>query len=169
MCQSQIHVDTGFDVYNPQQSEIETPGPSCIVSDFEVVSTFPSITSGGTISTASVTPPAGEPGSWPFDLYPIYKDRKSLHLLQSTGRNSHQTRRHGNRTTSSFSLHPPTSKPPMTQTALLPSMSQLPGDLRPWTAEKSEAGSHHDGSHSALSYDYSLEYKPMFGTVNDWL
>ena len=158
LCQSQIHAVTGFDVYDRQPSEIETPGPSCTVSDFEVCSTFPSITFEGTISTSSVTSPEGEPVPRSFDLFPTRKDgfSTSLHLSQSADRNSYQTRRHGissNRTISNFPLHPPTSKSPTTQTTPLPSMSQLPGDLRPWPAEEAEAGAHRDGSHLAIPYD----------------
>jgi hypothetical protein len=178
LCQSQIHVDTGFDVYDRQQSEIETPGPSCIMSDLGVDLTLASI-SFGTISTSSVTSLDGEPLSRSFNLFPICKDgfSTSLHLPQSTVCESCQSRRHGvslnQKSTSNFPLRPPSSKPPATQTTLLPSMSQLPGDLRLRTAEKAGAGAYRDGSHPALSYDdpgspYSLEYRSMFGTVDDW-
>jgi len=61
-----------------------------------------------------------------------------------------------------------------TQTTMLPSTPLLPGDLMPWTAEKAGAGAHRNGSHPAFSYDdpefpYSLDYKSMFGTADDWL
>jgi hypothetical protein len=54
-----------------------------------------------------------------------------------------------------------------------PSTPLLPGDLMPWTAEKAGAGAHRNGSHPAFSYDdpgfsYSLDYKSMFGTADDW-
>jgi hypothetical protein len=175
LCQSQIHVDTGFDVYDHQQSEIETPGPSFIVSDFEVDSTFPPITFGGTASTPSLTPLEGEPVSRSFDLFPICKDGFST-SLHFPDRNSYRTRRHGislDRTISNFPLRPPTSKSPATQITPLPSMPQLPGDPRPWAAEKAGAGAHRDGSHPAISYVdpeplYSSEYRPTFGMVDDW-
>jgi hypothetical protein len=178
LCQSQIHVDAGFDVCDHQQGEIEMPRPSFIVSDFEVDSAFPSTTFGGTIPTSSVAPLEGEPVLWPFNLFPTRKDgfSTSLHLPQSTDRNSYRTRRHGislDRTISNFSPRPPTNKSPATQTTLLSSMSQPLGDPRPWIAEKAGAGAHHDGSHPAISYDdpgslYSSEYRSMFSTVDDW-
>jgi hypothetical protein len=178
LCQSQICIDTGFEIYDRQQGEIETPGPSCTFSDLEVDSTFPSITCGGTISTSGAMSLEGEPLSGSFNSLPICKDgfSASLHLPQSTDHDNCQTRRHGislNRTISNFSLHPPTSKSPATQTTMLPSTSPLPSDLRPWTAENAGAGAHRDGSHPAFSHDdlgfpYSLEYRPTFGTADDW-
>jgi hypothetical protein len=178
LCQSQICVDTGFDVYNRQQSETETPGPSCIVSDLEVDSAFPSITCGGTVSTSGITPLEGEPLSLSFNSSPICKDgfSASLHLPQSTDCDNCQTRRYGislKRTIPNFSLRPPTSKSPATQTTMLPSTPLLPGDLMSWAAEKAGAGAHRNGSHSAFSYDdpgfpYSLDHRSMFGTDDYW-